>query len=155
MAQLADAASDAPHVFVSAKSPVVATLAMLIAAEVLLVSVTACAGLVAPRPCDENVRLAGEIVTTGREPRPPPLPLSDELPPPHACSRTSIPTALARLPTASGRRQRTVRKSNGDITTISSSGGRPSGSRVARPDRGAEVPPPCMTRVRDAFVPVV
>src|SRR4029079_6664265 len=73
MAQFPDAATEAPHVFVSAKSPVVATLAMLIADEAPLVSVTICAGLVVPSPCDENVRLAGAIVTRGMLPAPRPV----------------------------------------------------------------------------------
>src|SRR5262245_41143105 len=92
MLQVPEAATDAPQVFVSAKSPVVATLAIEIADDVPLVSVMPCAALVEPRPCEANVRLAGDRVTAAPPPPPPPPPLLlplDELPPPHACSSKS------------------------------------------------------------------
>lgn len=72
--QLAPAATELPHVFVSAKSPALApltvTLVTLRAALPLLVSVTLFAELVIPTAWFPNDRLAGERFTADAVPVP-------------------------------------------------------------------------------------
>lgn len=64
------AATEAPHVLVSAKSPFALMLVMLKAAVPLLVSVTGCAALVVPSACVPNVRLVADKLTAGAVPVP-------------------------------------------------------------------------------------
>lgn len=70
--QLAPAATLAPQVFVSAKSPEAAIEVIFKAAASELVSITVCAVLVVPSVCEAKVRLAGVSVTveTPEEPDP-------------------------------------------------------------------------------------
>jgi hypothetical protein len=68
--QFAPPATLAPQVFVSAKSPLAATLVIVSAAVPELVRVIVCAALGVLSTCAANVRLAGERVAPGPAPVP-------------------------------------------------------------------------------------
>jgi hypothetical protein len=65
MPQLAPAATEAPHVLVSAKSPLAVMLVIVNAALPVLVSVTVCAALVVPMVWLAKVSEVGEKLTAG------------------------------------------------------------------------------------------
>lgn len=66
--QLAPAATEAPQLFVAAKSPLAAMLEISKAALPELVSVTVCTALVEPTGVLANERLVGKTVTAGASP---------------------------------------------------------------------------------------
>jgi hypothetical protein len=78
--QLAAAASDAPQVFVSPKSPLALIEAIVNELVPLFISVTGCAALIVPTTCELNCKLPGESVATGPLPVPVSGTICGELP---------------------------------------------------------------------------
>ena len=68
--QFAPAASVAPHVFVSAKSPLLVMLEIAMASLPVFESVILCAALVVPTGCAPKFRLVGVRLATGAPPVP-------------------------------------------------------------------------------------